>query len=99
QSRLKLYNDADNFYAGIIAHPNMVASYTWQLPIAGNIDGFLHTDVTNQITITPMTSFFPAVSTLNAVPRYSNTTGSPLKDSLFVISDTGAGTGLTSLVI
>lgn len=98
QSKLRLYNDADNFYAGLIAHPNMLANFTWQLPIAGGIDGFLHTDITNQITITPMSSFFPAVSTLNAVPRYANTTGSPLKDSLFVISDTGAGAGLTSFV-
>ena len=46
-----------------------------------------------------MTAFLPAVSTLNAVPRFANTTGSPLKDSLFVISDLGAGSGLTSQTI
>jgi len=99
QSRLRLYNDADNFYAGLIAHPNMVADFTWRLPLAGNIDGFFHTDTANQITITPITSFFPAISTLNAVPRFSNTTGSPLKNSLFVIDDAGIGTGLTQFTI
>lgn len=98
QSRLKLYNSADNFYAGIIANPNMIASYTWQLPLAGDTAGFFYTDNTNVMSITPITSFFPVTSTLNAVARYSSTTY-PLKNSLFVIDDSGAGTGLISLSV
>lgn len=99
QSKLRLYNDADNFYAGIMSNPNMIASYTWQWPIAGNVAGFLFTDATNVMSITPMASFFPPASTLNAVPRFANTTGAPLKDSLFVITDAGAGSGLISQTI
>jgi hypothetical protein len=95
QKKLRLYNLAGNFYAGLQAVPGMLGTVTWTLP-GTSAAGIFTTDLTNQISITPFTSYFPVGSTVNAVPRYSNITGYPLKDSLFVISDTGAGSGLIS---
>lgn len=95
---LKLFNNTGTFFSAFKAAGAIGASTTWTLPSADSA-GIFTSNGAGTIAITPLTSYFPVASTLNAVPRYSNITGSPLKDSLFVITDGGAGTGLTSCVI
>ena len=96
---IKLFNDAGTFFSALKAAPALAgASTTWILPSADSA-GIFTSNGANSMSITPLTSYFPVASTINAVPRFSNTTGSPLKDSLFIIDDTGNGTGLLSCVI
>jgi hypothetical protein len=95
---LKLFNNAGTFFSAFKGAAGLLASTTWTLPSADSI-GIFTSNGAGTIAITALTSYFPAASTVNAVPRYSNITGSPLKDSLFIIDDAGAGSGLTSCVI
>jgi len=97
---IKLFNDAGTFFSGLKAASALAgASTTWVLPLADSA-GIFTSNGANSMSITPVTTYFPAVSTLNAVARYSNGTGSPLKDTpLFIITDAGAATGLVSAVI
>ena len=39
----------------------------------------------------------PSTSTINAVPRFTGTSGNELKNSVVIVSDTGAITGSTSI--
>lgn len=77
QSQLQLYNNANNFYAGLMANPNMIASYTWQLPLTGNTAGVLYTDTSNVMAIKP---FFIGPSVIGHIPTFVDTVGT-LQDS------------------
>jgi hypothetical protein len=98
QRSLRLYNTAGTFYASLKSNAGIGANVSWFLPATDSAGTFV-SDGAGNMSIQPATVYFPAVSTTNAVSRYSNTTGFPLKDSLFIISDAGAGTGLISCVI
>ena len=39
----------------------------------------------------------PSTSTINAVPRFADASGKELKNSVVIVSDTGAITGTTSI--
>ena len=98
QRQIRLYNFGDGAFAGLRATPGMPVDVTWNLPIADSVGMFV-SDGLGQMTIIPYSAEFPITSTINAVPRFSTITGRPLKDSLFLISDAGAGTGLISCTI
>lgn len=94
QRKIRLYNTAGTFFAGLASNATMGANVTWSLPATDSAGAFV-SDGAGNLSIT---SLFSGPSTLNAVPRFANTTGL-LKNSVFFITDAGAGTGLVSCVI
>ena len=76
-------------------------SYTATMPSAQGIVGtYLRNDGTGALTWnTPGNVTGPAVSTTNALSRYSDTTGQVLKNSVLIVTDTGDLSGVRSLVL
>ncbi len=93
QSKIMLYNSANNFYAGIMANPGMVNNYTWTLPAVGGTEGYFVTDAANTMSLRPLPT--PAVTVINIVPKFTDTVGT-LGASLLSIDAAGAASGLTS---
>jgi hypothetical protein len=90
QRKLRLYNSAGTFFAGLISNAGMVANVTWSLPLTGGTAGYFVTDSANSMSIRA----FP-VTVVDNVPKFSDTSGS-LTSSSLSISAGGAGTGLAS---
>jgi hypothetical protein len=65
-------------------------------PAGTDID-FNGKNITNAVIAGMGDVIGPASATLNAVPRYSSTTGKVIKDSPMIVSDAGAVTGVSTL--
>ncbi len=76
-------------------------SYTATMPSAqGSAGTYLRNDGTGALTWTTAGNVAgPGTSTVNALSRYSDTTGQVLKNSTLVVTDTGDLSGVRSLVL
>lgn len=76
----------------------VTASGNLSLNPAGTDVDFNGKNITNAVIAGMGDVVGPASSTLNAVPRYSSTTGKAIKDSPMIVTDAGAVSGVTTLV-
>jgi hypothetical protein len=87
QSRLRLYDNTDTRFAGLMANPAMTNNFTWTLPATGNTAGYFFTDATNSLSVQNPT--VGAVGAIGDIPVFNDTTGNLFKDSGINISTGG----------
>ncbi len=106
QAQIQLFENATSGATDSITiqPPNTLsASYTLTLPTTdGNADEFLQTNGSGVLTWAAVTGgtgdvVGPASATNNAVVRFDTTTGKLIQNSVVIVSDTGAVSGVTTL--
>jgi len=101
QGTLRLQDTTGGEYVGLRAPGTLGASYTLTWPADDGTSGqALITDGSGVLSWSTAASgdvYGPASSTDNAVARFDSTTGKLLQNSVVLIGDTGAVTGVTDL--
>jgi hypothetical protein len=101
QGPLRLQDTTGGEYVGLRSPASLGASYTLTFPADDGTSGqALITDGSGVLSWSTAASgdvYGPASSTDNAVARFDSTTGKLLQNSVVLIGDTGAVTGVTDL--
>jgi hypothetical protein len=101
QGTLRLQDTTGGEYVGLRSPGTLSASYTLTFPADDGTSGqALITDGSGVLSWSTAASgdvYGPASSTDNAVARFDSTTGKLLQNSVVLIGDTGAVTGVTDL--